>query len=236
MPICSPCARSCDCGLTRAALTLPINQSHFTEHRFIFPLVNSTTGCLQVSVFSTRRAPSHVGHWLECSKWVTEWRQCFFVVVVVLLIIFKVSSVIFVYTFASELNAFSLITRATATVFGSPDKRKEQINTMEDYSLWLYSIFLMRISCGTNGNRSKWLCWWLKLSAKLANPLACVWWITYFIPASWWSDLVRKHWKSLGIGKKDICSNVAAWTFTKVHVSPASQGKTRLIPSLEETL
>lgn len=45
--------------------------------RFIFPLVNSTTGCLQVSVFSAREGSSHVGHWLECSKWVTEWRPGF---------------------------------------------------------------------------------------------------------------------------------------------------------------
>lgn len=105
VPICSPCAQSGERGQTRAALTLPINQSHLAARRFSFPPVNSTTGCLQVSVFSTRKASSHVGHWLECSEWVTEWPRCSLFSFV--LITFKVSSMTFVPTFASELNALS---------------------------------------------------------------------------------------------------------------------------------
>lgn len=77
LSVCSPCGESCESGSPESAITLSINQSHFTRRClcvhfiYFFPPVNSTTAVYR-SVYFPLGGLSHVGHWLEYSKWVTE--------------------------------------------------------------------------------------------------------------------------------------------------------------------
>lgn len=57
---------------TTAALRYPlINLIWHSIVFFFFPLVNSSTAVIR-SVYFPLAGLSHVGHWLECTKWVTE--------------------------------------------------------------------------------------------------------------------------------------------------------------------
>lgn len=52
--------------------TAPINQCHLTQSCFfLFPLINSSAAVIR-SVYFPHAGLSYVGHWLECTKWVTD--------------------------------------------------------------------------------------------------------------------------------------------------------------------